>query len=157
MMWCTIYRRELMTMRQGTRKWLTRGGAAAMSGARVLIGSGAVRRPAGLAQSWLGEGAGAPELSSVRVLGRASGGRDFVLGLGGLWTSLRPGPGVGGWIAAGGVVDAIDGVSTALDWDQLPAKRRVFFAVAAGGTAVLSFLICAGLAGSESEATESSP
>lgn len=123
-----------------------------MSGARVLIGFGSVRRPARLAQSWLGEEAGSPELSSVRILGRASAGRDLALGVGGLWTSLRSDSGVGEWIAAGAVVDAIDGVSTALAWHDLPSGRRVFFAVAAGGTAVLSFLICAGLAGSETPA-----
>lgn len=132
-------------MRNSTMARLARGSAAAMSLTRVAIGLGAVLRPGNLARSWLGEQGGSRSLPAVRVLGRASAGRDMVLGTGGLAALARKDTSAGPWLAAGGVVDAVDGVSTVLAWAELPQRSRGVFVAAAAGTAVLSAAIYAGL------------
>lgn len=133
-------------MRNSTKTRLARGSAAAMSLTRVAIGLGAVARPGNLARTWLGADGGSPSLSSVRVLGRASAGRDLMLGAGGLAALARRDAHAADWLAAGGVVDAVDGASTVLAWEDLPVRTRGVFVAAAAGTAVLSAAIWAGLA-----------
>ncbi|MFE0020331.1 DUF4267 domain-containing protein [Amycolatopsis sp. NPDC059021] len=127
--------------------WLARGSAVAMAAARVAIGFLAVTRPDRLAGSWLGAESGSRKHTSVRVLGRASGGRDLMLGLGALGATVAGNRSAGWWLAAGGVVDAVDGVATLAAWRDLPAESRAKFVIAAFGTAVATAAICAGLPG----------
>lgn len=125
---------------------LARYSAVSMAATRIAIGLLAVTEPHRLARSWLGATGGDRKLTSVRVLGRASGGRDLTLGLGALAAIGTGGRHAVWWLAAGGLVDAVDGAATLGAWRDLPRESRTKFAVAAFGTAALSALICRGLA-----------
>lgn len=136
---------------------LTRTAAGTMAATRVAIGLTAVARPGQLAGNWLGKENGSARLPSVQILGRASGGRDLTLGLGALSALTGPGTKAVPWLAAGGVVDAVDGMATVLMWRRLPPVGRWVFAAAAGGTAVISAMICAGLSSTGGERTRHGP
>jgi hypothetical protein len=128
--------------------WLRRGAVAVAAG-RAGIGITALACPGLLARPWVGAAAaGAP----VRVLSRALAGRDLVLGLGALaalWrcppaASSVPAAGLAGsagaartWVEAGALSDAIDVVSTAACWGELPARSRYLVAASAAGAAVV--------------------
>lgn len=131
-------------MRRSAATRFAQVSGVAMAGARTVIGLVAVCQPGRLAQGWLGPASGSGELPSVRILGRASGGRDLVLGVGAL-VALLGYDESRWWIAAGGVVDALDGAATAVAWSDLPPGSRGHFLAAAAGTAVASGVICAGL------------
>jgi hypothetical protein len=116
---------------------VARGLATAMAVARVAIGTSTVLNPRRLAETWTGDGDG----TVVPIFGRATGGRDLLLGVGALLDLSRGRSGTS-WLAAGGVADAIDGGATVLMWRRLPSRNRWLFALAAGGTAVASAAIC---------------
>lgn len=125
---------------------LATAAATAMAAARVTIGLSTVLRPDRLARSWLGASAeGTDARPAVQVLGRGHGGRDLMLGAGALAALAARDRAAGAWLAAGGVADAVDGVTTVLLWRSLPSRSRWVFAASAAGTAVASGLICAGL------------
>jgi hypothetical protein len=119
---------------RGADAWI-RGGATAIAAARTAIGVLALAAPTLVTRPWLGRDRGA----APRVLGRALGGRDLVLGLGAL-AALRPaaaGPRSAGlWIGAGALADSLDVLATAAAWDELPAAGRWLVAMSAGGAAV---------------------
>src|ERR1700712_5135824 len=69
---------------------------------------------------WVGEGRRDP---SARLLARALGARDFAIGLGTV-LALRHGGPVRGWVEAGGVADAGDGLGTGTSFTKLPPIGR---------------------------------
>ena len=108
-----------------TSGWI-QGGAAALAAARTAIGVLALAAPTLVTRPWLGQDRSA----APRVLGRALGGRDLVLGLGAL-AALRPmppGPRSAGhpgvWTGAGALADSLDVLATVAAWDELPAAGR---------------------------------
>lgn len=133
-----------------------RRGAVAVAAGRAGIGITALACPGLLARPWVGAATdGAP----VRVLSRALAGRDLALGLGALAALWRcpsavpsvPAAGPAGsagaaraWVGAGALSDAIDVVSTAACWGELPARSRyvvaasAVIAAATGAAAALS-------------------
>lgn len=127
--------------------WLRRSAAGVAAG-RAAIGIVALARPALLARPWVGAAAsGAP----VRVLSRALGGRDLVLGLGALTALWCGSPAAGpagpaghvesvgpayAWVGAGALSDAFDVASTAVCWNELPARSRYLVAASAASAAV---------------------
>jgi hypothetical protein len=114
-----------------------RQGAAALAAGRVVIGLVAIAWPSVSARPWVGE---ASDDVAARVLGRALGARDIVLGLGALTAlprSQSAGAGqAGAWVAAGALSDALDTVATLAAWPELPRGSRWLVAVAAGGAAL---------------------
>jgi hypothetical protein len=102
---------------------------------RISFGVGLILLPGLYARSWVGSDAAREE--STKLLARALGGRDLVLGTGGL-LALRAGETERArrWFAAQGVTDAVDLVATLAARD-VPLPARVFAAsMAAGSTAV---------------------
>jgi acyl-coenzyme A thioesterase PaaI-like protein len=70
------------------------------------------------------------------LLGRALGGRDLAIGLGGLWAltlSNDEDRSAAIWLAAGALADALDVAATAAAWRHLPATGRVLVGTAAAG------------------------
>lgn len=65
-----------------------------------------------------------------RILARALGARDLVLGLGAVRT------GSAGWAAAGAGADALDALITLGSFGELPRKGRLAVLAAAGGSAI---------------------
>jgi len=98
----------------------------------------ALAAPTLVTRPWLGPDRG----PAARVLGRALGGRDLVLGLGALaalqqpQTGSRPAGHPGIWIGAGALSDAMDVLATMAAWDELPPLGRWLVAMSAGGAAV---------------------
>ena len=128
-----------------------RGGATALAAARTAIGVVALAAPTLVTRPWLGPDRG----PAARVLGRALGGRDLVLGLGALaalqqpQTGSRPAGHPGIWIGAGALSDAMDVLATMAAWDELPPVGRWLVAMSAGGAAVVGAAVAgAGAAGS---------
>jgi hypothetical protein len=114
----------------------------ALAGARTAMGVAALAAPSLIWRLWVGETRGVP----ARVLGRALGGRDLVLGLGAL-VALRAVPAgsaaagtsagaaawtAGVWVGFGAVSDSLDLLTTALAWDELPVVGRWLIATPAG-------------------------
>ncbi|HEX3460503.1 MAG TPA: hypothetical protein VHT49_06335 [Acidimicrobiales bacterium] len=88
---------------------------------RVGVGAAAVVTPSLVARPWVGDvGGDVP----ARLLARAMGGRDLVLGIGtlrGLSVSDAEGR---PWVALGGVADIVDAVSTVVVFRHLPRRAR---------------------------------
>src|SRR4051812_20238876 len=102
---------------------------------RISFGVGLIVRPGLYARSWVGTDAAGD--GSTKLLARALGGRDLVLGAGGL-LALRAGEPERArrWFAAQGLTDAVDLVAT-LGARDVPLPARVFAAaMAAGSTAI---------------------
>lgn len=96
--------------------------AFGLSGARVLIGIGALAFPALPATPWVGhEEASRP---AVRLFARTLGGRDLALGLGAL-LALRERAPARSWIGAGALADLGDTAATLLAFPTLPRRARV--------------------------------
>lgn len=120
---------------------LASGCALAVAGGRVLLGLVAVVRPQWPAQPWLGREAA--DRQSVRVLGRALGGRDLAIGAGTLWAlgSGRSGSRYAAtWLTAGALADAVDAAATVVAWRSLPRYGRALVVMAAGSSALVGTL-----------------
>lgn len=116
-------------------------GALAVAGGRVLLGLAALVRPQWPAQAWLGSEAA--DQGSVRVLGRALGGRDLAIGIGTLCALGSREPGsryAAAWLAAGALADAVDAAATVAAWRSLPRGGRGMVVTAAGGSALIGAL-----------------
>jgi hypothetical protein len=87
-----------------------------LNAGRVAIGACLIAAPQIVAGMWLGEDGRRP---AVRVLGRAFGARDLVLGAGTLG-AMRSGQPTRPWIVAGLVADATDLGATLAGRDHLP-------------------------------------
>jgi hypothetical protein len=99
-----------------------------MSLARVAIGISLLAEPRLATTAWLGR---APLRASGRVLARALGARDLVIGLGTLM-ALGRGGAVRPWLVAGMLADSADVAITIAERDSLP-PTAVPLVVATGG------------------------
>ena len=96
------------------------------------VGTAAVLTPSLVARPWVGDvGDDVP----ARLLARAMGGRDLVLGIGtlrGLSVSDAEGR---PWVALSGVADLVDAVATLVSFGHLPRRARwVYLAIALGAS-----------------------
>lgn len=105
---------------------------------RTLLGLVALTVPELPARPWVGRAAAAT--SGARVLARALGARDLVLGLGAVGSGSR------GWAAAGAAADAMDAAVTLGAFQHLPRRGRVLVLGAAGGSAIAGGLAVRALA-----------
>jgi hypothetical protein len=104
----------------------------------MAFGGLLIAAPALAARGWIGDDAERP---AVKVLGRALGVRDAVLGLG-IAVAIDRGAPVRGWLEAAAVSDAVDLAATLLAGDAIPDRGRKLVAAIAAGSTVL----CAALA-----------
>jgi hypothetical protein len=120
--------------------------AALLTTARAALGVLAVTAPHVPARPWLGRDADHP---AAALFGRALGGRDLALGLGGLGSLAGPPAVTARWLTYGGVADAVDAAVTVAamvtDKRRLPRAGRLLVTAAAAGSAALSFLLAASL------------
>lgn len=106
---------------------------------RVAIGLALILAPGAITRLWVGAGGATP---GAKVLARALGGRDLVLGVGAI-LALRDEIPVRRWVLLGAASDAVDGVATLLALRHIPKLRGLLAVVAAAGAALAG----AGLAG----------
>ena len=103
-----------------------------MSAGRVVIGVALLLTPSRAGRGWIGYTAVQP---GARVILRAVGGRDLVLGLGGL-RALSTGSETRHWAQAAMIADAADATATLLAFRHLPARGRWLALLIAGGAAI---------------------
>jgi hypothetical protein len=106
---------------------------------RAVIGAALTIAPTLAARGWIGDDAASP---GGRVLGRALGLRDLVLGAG-LVQAIAAGEPTRGWIAAAAAADAIDATATLLNWGALPRAGRIGILALAAGSAVQMGMLAA--------------
>ncbi|MFL6073133.1 MAG: hypothetical protein ACJ73S_07010 [Mycobacteriales bacterium] len=116
--------------------------AALLTTTRTALGVLAVAAPRVPARPWVGPDADHP---AAELFGRAMGGRDLALGLGGLGSLAGPPAATARWLTYGGVADAVDAAVTVAAWRRLPRAGRLLVTAAAAGSAALSFLLAATL------------
>jgi hypothetical protein len=104
---------------------------------RMAVGAALTVAPR-LGAMWIGDEGNRP---AVKVLARALGARDLVLGLG-IAVALDRGAPVRGWLEGAALADAIDFAASLLAGDSIPQGKRRAVAVVAGASTVL----CAALA-----------
>ncbi|HUR49526.1 MAG TPA: hypothetical protein VMY88_08395 [Acidimicrobiales bacterium] len=95
---------------------------------RTALGLIALTRPEVPARPWVGRAVASTP--GGRVLARALGARDLVLGLGALISGSR------GWAAAGAGADALDAAVTLGSFSDLPRRGRLLVLGSAGGAAI---------------------
>jgi hypothetical protein len=117
-----------------------RRAALGIGASRVAFGSVFLLAPEPLTAAWVGPGA---RTAAGRVLARALGARDLLLGVG-LLRALQRGSGAAEWLWYGAVADAVDGAVSALDVRGLPWTGRAVAPLALT-TAVVGAVIAAGL------------
>ena len=122
--------------------------------ARIAIGCTALASPVVMTRPWIGDAAETP---TARLLARAMGGRDLVLGIGTLRaleigdSEARP------WVALAGVADAIDAVVTIEAFRRLPRVTRWGILASTVGAAVVSFRVATALDADEPGDPEGPP
>ena len=102
---------------------------------RMSFGVGLILAPGLYARTWIGSAAGE---DTAKLLARALGARDLVLGAGGL-LALREGDAERArrWFAAQGATDAVDLLATLAAGRGVPLPARISAAtMAAGSTAI---------------------
>ena len=104
---------------------------------RVAIGAALVAVPSLVTRSWVGEAGTTP---GGKLLGRALGARDLVLGLGVIDALGRGDPSAKTWIRASALADSADAVATALAYPHLPKRSRFGVLVLAAGAAAAGFV-----------------
>jgi hypothetical protein len=104
---------------------------------RISFGAGLILAPRLYARSWIGREGAADD--RAKLLARALGARDLVLGAGGLM-ALRDGDTARArqWFAAQGTTDAVDLVATLVAGRDVPAPARAFAAIVAAGSAAIA-------------------
>lgn len=105
---------------------------------RAVLGLVALTLPEIPARPWVG--APVARTAGGRVLARALGARDLVLGLGAVRT------GSAGWGAAGAGADALDAAVTLGSFGDLPRRGRLLVLGSAGGAAIAGALAVRALA-----------
>ena len=100
--------------------------AVCYSATRLVLGAAFVLAP-GVLSGWIGEDGRRP---GTRVLARAFGARDAVIGLGAL-LALREGAPARRWLQLAAAVDAVDALASLAGAGQLPG-RKALGAAAAG-------------------------
>jgi len=132
---------------------LARVCGTAVAGGRTLLGVVALARPVLPLTPWVGASTATTE--PARLLGRALGGRDLVIGLGGLWAlANETDRAAAAWVAAGALADVADVAGTVAAWRHLPAAGRVVVAAAAGGGVLTGAYAAARLAGAPEQARD---
>lgn len=102
---------------------------------RIGLGIGYSLFPGLALRAWPGRAADTPrDLAMLKMLARATGGRDISLGLGVL-LAQRHDASVRGWLEAGVLADVADAASVVLTFKHLPRARAVLMLGAALGTA----------------------
>jgi hypothetical protein len=109
----------------------------AIAAGRVLIGAALIAAPERITLPWIGRDARRP---GARVLARALGARDLVLGGGALASSDD---GLAVWLAAAAVADAVDFAATVAGGDAIPLTGRMSVGSLALGGAVLGVVAVA--------------
>jgi hypothetical protein len=105
--------------------------ARAHAAGRIAVGAAFVLLPGLAGRLWIGSDA---RRRAVKVLGRAFGGRDLVLGLG-VAIALERGAPVRGWVEGGVLSDAVDVAATLAAGDSIPpGVRRGALALGVGST-----------------------
>jgi len=107
---------------------------------RAVIGAAMTAAPTLATRGWIGDDAATP---GGKVIGRALGIRDLVLGAG-LVQALESGAPTRGWIAAAAAADAVDAAATLLNWSDLPRAGRIGILALAVGSAVQMGALAAG-------------
>jgi hypothetical protein len=95
--------------------------AALISVGRVVFGVAFIAEPKLMERAWIGKQARVP---GAQVLARAVGGRDLVLGLGGLQALTRGDDSARPWLGAGAICDAVDFGATWAAGRTIPAQAR---------------------------------
>ena len=107
---------------------------------RVVFGAGMLLAPPRFTRSWTGPGAGRRQ---ARVLGRALGARELVIGAGGLLAARTGDAGdVRRWFALGAVPEALDVAIVLTDGPRSPS--RVTGALMAAATAAAAAYAASG-------------
>ncbi len=114
-----------------------RGLARSNAIGRGLFGAGLVIAPGLAARHWIGDDASG---GGVKVVMRALGIRDLVLGAGLLWALSNDEP-IHAWVTGGAAADAVDAVATAVAGDDLPPLGRFGVLALATKSAVQMALI----------------
>jgi len=121
---------------------------------RVGVGVSAIIAPTLTARPWIGAQASAP---GSRLLARAMGGRDLVLGFGALRAlgvsdaEARP------WVALGGTADAVDALATLVAFGSQPRRSRWGILAATVGAAVVSIRVAEALDSAMHETAAADP
>jgi hypothetical protein len=116
--------------------------ARIMAAGRVAIGTALLLAPGLVAGSWTGADGRRP---GAKVLGRAVGIRDLVLGLGTLAALERGDERAATWVQAGAMADAADAAATMLAFKHLPRLSGLGVLALAGGAAATGFVASANL------------
>lgn len=103
----------------------------------MAIGAALVTVPQLVTRAWAGEAGATP---GGRLLGRALGARDLVLGVGVLDALGKGDPSARNWIRASALADTTDAVATALSFRHLPKRSRVAIILLAAGAAATGFV-----------------
>jgi len=104
---------------------------------RVLFGLSYIVAPDRVGGGWIGRQASRPQ---TKVLTRALGARDLVLGLGALRALRSEDAAVRTWFAAHTVADGTDLVATIIARDELPTKGFRFATAMAGASTAIAAL-----------------
>jgi hypothetical protein len=105
---------------------------------RIAVGAALLVAPGWTGRRWIGEPADDP---AVKVLTRALGVRDLVIGLGAVIAMDRGAP-ARGWFEAAALSDSVDLIATVLARNAIPDGARKAVTMIAGGSAIA----CAALA-----------
>ncbi|MDQ6744461.1 MAG: hypothetical protein M3Z27_00335 [Actinomycetota bacterium] len=106
---------------------------------RILIGAGLLAKPELFTLSWIGSDA---KRAGPKVLSRALGARDLVLGAGTISSEDRE---LQGWLLAATAADATDLLATVLAGEGVPLRGRVMVGGTALGGAALGLAALVGL------------
>lgn len=120
--------------------------AMLISFGRFLFGVAFIAQPSLMERAWIGKQA---RLPGAKLLARAVGARDLVLGLGGLQAVARDDGSARPWLAAAGICDAVDFGATWAAGRGIPKQARNSVLGIAAVFSLLSALAAAGSGRSE--------
>jgi hypothetical protein len=116
--------------------------AGLISFGRFAFGVAFIAAPNLMERAWIGKQA---RLPGARLLARAVGARDLVLGLGGLQALGRDDGSARPWLAAGAACDAVDFGATWTAGEGIPRPARTGVLAIAGASALLSAIAAVAL------------
>ena len=109
---------------------------------RFLFGVAFIAEPKLMDRAWIGKQA---QLPGAKLLARAVGARDLVLGLGGLQALGRNDGSARPWLAAAGICDAVDFGATLAAGRGIPRQPRNGVLAIAGVFSLLSAIAAVGV------------